>query len=176
MGVVLERIHIHIHSRMHRVDGLPQPTSWQLITQNNLPSWSPEADCTASAYNHSLSRHRREGIRPALLAASGSISESPSSPGAWIAIHAGGTFLQSAFELLWQIRLLGQPYPAAACPWCQSAVALTREHLQTTCASYAYHCWTLGILPAEAFFYPAHPDWFTATLRAMHAVAADLSR
>ena len=40
----------------------------------------------------------------------------------------------------------------AACPWCQPAVALTREHLQTTCASYAYHCWTLGILPAEVFF------------------------
>ena len=57
-------------------------------------------------------------------------------------------------------------------------VALTREHLQTTCASYAYHCWTLGILPAEVFFlfYPAHPDWFTATLRAMLAVAADPGR
>ena len=161
---------------MHRVDGSPQPTSWQLFTQNHLPSWSPEPDCTASAYSHFLSRHRREGIRPALLAASGSISEIPTSPGAWIAIHAGGTFLQSAFELLWQIRLLGQPYPAAARPWCQPAVALTREHLQTACPFFDYHRWTPGIFPAEAFLFPANPDWFTATLRTAHAVAADIGR
>ena len=148
----------------------------RLTTQHNLPAWAPEPDSPATALKHSLSRHRREVIKPALLAASGSMPENPSLPWAWIAIHAGGILPQSAFELWWQIRSLGQPYPPVACPWCQPAVALTREHLQTMCAHYAYHCWTLGILPAEAFSYPAHPDWFKATLRATHAVAVDLGR
>ena len=52
-------------------------------------------------------------------------------------------------------------------------VSLHKHSQGTTCRPRVPR---IGILPAEAFFYPVGPDWFTATLRAMHAVAADLGR
>ena len=47
-----------------------------------------------------------------------------------------------------------------------------KEHLQTVCDTHAYHCWTNGVLPAEAFKYPVQPEWFAAVLRAVATLEA----
>ena len=77
--------------------------------------------------------------------------QGPPLPWAWIAEHAGISFSQLAFEFWLQIRLIGQPYPARHCPWCQPRVPLTASHLHLSCSTFTYRCFMAGILPAEAF-------------------------
>lgn len=87
---------------------------------------------------------------------------------------AGDTYPQEAFELWWQLRVLGQPYPLMLCPWCEPRPELTSTHLRTECA-FATACWIRGIQPEEAFLYPSGPAWFQAALLAVHEIqhAAD---
>ena len=89
-----------------------------------------------------------------------------------MAINAASTFTQSAFELRWQLRILGQPFPATKCPWCDPVSPLTKEHLQDNGGTFAYHFWFRGVLPAEAFMYPPQPDWFAAALGTIHALVS----
>ena len=84
-------------------------------------------------------------------------------------------FPQKAFELWWQLRVLGQPYPPMLCPWCEPRPELTSTHLRTECSTFATACWIRGIQPEEAFLYPSGPAWFQAALLAVHEIqrAAD---
>ena len=90
--------------------------------------------------------------------------QGPPLPWAWIAEHAGISFSQLAFELWLQIRLLGQPYLARHCPWCQPGVPLTAPHLHLSCSTFTYRCFMAGILPAEAFHYPPDAAWMCAAV------------
>merc|ERR1712110_657881 len=85
-------------------------------------------------------------------------------PWAWIAANGGSTFPQCAFDLWWQLRALGVPYPRWTCPWCGPRDDCTRVHLETECASFAGRCWCSGIRPEEAFCFPVDDEWFIAVL------------
>ena len=142
----------------------------RLHRQHRLEPWLPESDLGAAALKRSLARHRRDIIKPAIMSRSDSPQADPPLPWAWLAINAGSAFTQAAFELWWQLRILGQPFPATHCPWCDPVSPLTKEHLQDDCGTFAYHCWLHGVLPTEAFMYPPQRDWFAAALGATHAL------
>lgn len=144
----------------------------RLVTQLRLPPWLPDPNCSANARKRSLHRHRIDLVTPAVFATSPPHA-TPSLPWAWIALQAGVAFSQNAFTLWWQIRVLGQPYPARSCPWCEPAAPLTATHMHFSCATFAMRCWAAGILPAEAFGYPADEERFTAVLRTLEQSVSD---
>ena len=99
----------------------------------------------------------------------------PPLPWLWLASLAGDAYSQEAFELWWQLHVLGQPYPPMLCPWCDPRPELSSTHLRTECSTFATACWIRGIQPEEAFLYPSGPAWFQAALLAVHEIqrAAD---
>ena len=147
----------------------------RLQQTSKIPMWQPVAGSSLSASKRSLAHHRRRIILPAIRAALQSAPINPPLPWLWLASLAGDAFPQKAFELWWQLRVLGQPYPPMLCPWCEPRPELTSTHLRTECSTFATACWIRGIQPEEAFLYPSGPAWFQAALLAVHEIqrAAD---
>ena len=138
------------------------------LRAHQVPDWQPEPNTSPAAQKRAVAKHRKTVVLPALQQSD--LPPNPPLPWGWVVIHAGTSFPAKAFEYWWQLRLLGQTYPATMCPQCEPPMALTREHLQFQCPSFAEHCWTRGIRPEEAFRYPAENAWFTSTLLAVAQV------
>ena len=146
----------------------------RLAQIHEVPPWGPSADATQCALKRSLRRYRREEVLPRLLAAGTGDVTKPPLPWAWIAAHAGRAFSQPSFELWWQLRALGKPYPSCSCPWCSSGIVLDQSHLQEQCPQFAQGCWCAGIRPEEAFCYPCTAQWFVGVLGVISELYAEI--
>ena len=127
------------HSRLATSRAHP-PGGWmtaarRLISILHLPPWQPEHGCSMSAWKASLARHRQEVILPLIRAEQGSSPANPPLPWLRIASNAGTQFLREGFELWWQLRVLGQPYPVIRCPWCERAPQWLTSGLNSSCLS-----------------------------------------
>jgi len=160
------------HARLSN-DGSAADGGWLHAAQNtfealHVPPWTPETNNTASAAKASLARYRKEVIQPAVLYTSEAAPGHPPLPWAWLALNADRAFPASAFEMWWQIRVLGQSHPRCRCSWCMPTTPLTRMHLQLACVTFAEQCLVRGVQPEEAFMYPGTAGWFIAALQAIH--------
>ncbi len=166
------------HTRLSSDPGAFATGGWlasvhRLHASLKLPHWQPDNDLSLAARKRSLAKHRIEVITPAVTIAADTTPPNPPLPWAWIAQHTGSTFPDTAFTLWWQLRALGQPFPAGSCPWC--SCALTSVHLTQHCLTFAQLCWTSGIHPDEAFAYPADDKWFVACLLNIHSLDVAIS-
>jgi hypothetical protein len=141
-----------------------------------IPMWEAIAGASISSNKRALAHYRRTVILPAVRAAAGFVPSNPPLPWLWVASAAAAAhFPQSAFELWWQLRVLGKASPPKLCPWCSNAQPLTSSHLRLECCTFASLCWTRGIRPEEAFLYPASPQWFTEAILAANEILCALS-
>lgn len=157
----------------------PAPGGWisavrRLQESLKIPTWQPEQHLTAAARKRSLARYRHEVVLPAVRSAHGDTQPSPPLPWAWIGAHADVSFPQSSFALWWQQRALGLSHPPDVCPWCEQQPPLSREHLQSSCITFATVCWMRGIQPEQAFRYPPDEKWFHEVLQAVTEI--DMAR
>ena len=137
----------------------------RLQKQLDIALWAPEPGCTKASLKRSLTRYRREVVMPAVVKMQNGIPPQPPLPWAWIGMNADVAFPQASFRLWWQLRALGQPHPAANCPWCDARPALTTLHLQHSCIMFAVRCWSRNLEPEEAFNFPSDEKWFLAVLQ-----------
>lgn len=161
---------IFAHTRLCS-DRLSAPGGWvaackRLVALHQVPTWEPDPSATIATKKSSLHRFRRQFIEPAITASSHTYAVNPPLPWAWIASFAQCGMRRSAFELWWQLRILGKPYPLQTCPWCDSKPGLVAQHLQTECDFFAVRCWTHGVQPEEILLYPTDAKWFEAALSA----------
>ena len=84
---------------------------------SKIPMWQPVAGSSLSASKRSLAHHLRRIILPAIRAALQFRTHQPTTAMAMLASLAGDAYPQEAFELWWQLRVLGQPYPPMLCAW-----------------------------------------------------------
>ena len=166
--------HIFAHARLCAEPPFA-PGGWlasvqRLAVQLRIPPWDPPPDITAAEQKRHLQKYRKDVIAPAVLANTPPAA-TPALPWAWLAVNAGSTFSQAAADLWLQFRILGQPYPARHCPWCQPTVPLTSTHLQMRCSTFALRCFMAGITPAEAFEYPHDASWLSAAIRTVEPIA-----
>ena len=157
--------HARLCAATHMAPGGWLSAAQRLTHQHNISDWEPPHS-TVRAQKRSLQRYRKETVTPALMAKS-LPPDSPSLPWAWIAMNAGHSFSHQAFEHWLQIRLLGQPFPARTCPWCQPAVPMTETHLHLRCATFSYRCFMAGILPTDAFSFPQTAEKFCAAVNTL---------
>ena len=104
----------------------------------SLPPWQPVAPLGNAARKRELARYRRETVLPAIRKSSGLAEKGAPLPWAWIAASGDTAFPRAAFDLWWQLRMLGTPHPRWSCPWCGTEVPCTSVHLRLDCPMFAY--------------------------------------
>ena len=143
------------HARLC-AEGGPAAGGWMAATQRimhimHIPGWQPEPGASCASLKLSLAHYRRTVIRPSVIRAHHATPANPPLPWAWIASCVGTIFSQESFTLWWHLRVLGQPFPTASCPWCDVGTALTAKHLQSDCILFATACWSRSIRPEDVF-------------------------
>ena len=138
-----------------------------------IEKWQPDSAIGSMARKRALARYRREIVIPALLKLGGATRTVRTGPlpWLWLAANGGCLFPCRAFDCWWQLRTLGNTHPASSCPWCCPATHASRDHFMQSCPTFAERCWTSGVQPEEAFYFPHDDQWFTATLKAIAPVA-----
>ena len=136
-----------------------------------LPPWVASGPVGSASRKGSLRRYRREVILPTLSSPTTLVENLGPLPWAWIAAHGDSAFPRCGFDLWWQLRTIGAPYPRWDCPWCGPDTPCTRVHLVTECVSFAARCWCTGVQPEVCFEYPADAESFTALLRITGALS-----
>ena len=141
-----------------------------------VPMWHAEPEASLSAAKRSLCQHRRAVILPAVRAAMGATPLNPPLPWLWIATEAGTRFPLEAFVLWWQLRALGQSYPASTYPRCDNRPYLSSDHPRCGCSTFATLCWASCIRPEDAFGFPRSREWFTAVILSTNEVIRAMRR
>jgi len=171
----------YAHARLSGRGAPLAPGGWMasvdsLAREAGCAPWQPALELKGAARKRSLVQHRRHIVIPALRAWDArrhdlmdtELTTHGSLPWAWIAANGNVTFDRRAFELWWQLRVLGVSFPRSYCPWCQPQTAASsdcsRRHLEAECREFARRCSDRGIQKSEAFWYPPDDEWFTNTL------------
>ena len=125
--------------------------------------WKPTQPRGSTARKLEMATFRKTRVLPAFAS---KFNTYGALPWPWIAANGDVSFPRRAFEIWWQLRVLGATHPRRSCPWCPRS-RCTSQHLEYGCETFAMQCWIRGVRPEEAFAFPPDPDWFVAALRAV---------
>ena len=136
-----------------------------------IPMWEPDANTKISELKRSLQRYRREVVTPAVVAEAGP-PPNASLPWLWLATRAFPRLVK-AFEVWWQIRILGQTFPATMCPWCDTT-PMTQLHLCNECRHMALICQGWRTHAKKLLDFPSDALSFELALEVCNELASSL--